>query len=553
MRSSIAVAALVITTACAVAPPPPESPLKTVVSGAFDILTPRWSPDGSRIAFTANFPDGKSYVYVVDSAGGVARRLLPTYDESALPAWSPDGRSVVFLSDRSGHLALWTAELESGSLRRITAEGSFKPADAVFPINPDWSPDGKTIVFTAATKGTYDIWSVSAGGGGEAVRLTSHEEHEYAPRWSPDGRSVVFYTTWGLQKTEVWTVSVADGALRRITDDPVEDFAPEWSPDGAMVLYCSRRLGEIDLWASRLSDGRAMPLVRSRGRKIQPDWSPDGKSIAFVEIAKHHLYSIAVDGGPPRLLTRDPDRGESQPVFAPDGRLALTADGFRCDHRLVVRDSSGNERVFPDPDGRTDTAVMLESLSWSPDGERVAYLMNRGGGPFTLELRIANADGSDSRPFHRTGSDRNPIWCRDGSLIFFTSERSVWSGSPDGGEPRREEAFPPGAVVTDCRSSSSLVYQSSGSVYERGAGVTSKLELGAMTARGAKTSPDGSALAFLGTVNGQTDVYVRRYGEVVRLTNDELRETHLSWTPDGTAIVYARKDGYDLLRVADVR
>jgi Tol biopolymer transport system component len=180
--------------------------------------TPRWSPDGSRIAFTSNRDGDAAQLYVMPVAGGEPRRLTSLKEDVTEPAWSPDGTRLAFVSrvpdpayeeedakkraprlftrlqfkldnegwtgDRRQHL--FTVPADGSEQARQLTDGDFEDD------NPSWSPDGDRIAFASArdedwdTQPTRDIYVVDADGG-EPARLTGADGYAAYPSWSPDG------------------------------------------------------------------------------------------------------------------------------------------------------------------------------------------------------------------------------------------------------------------------------------------------------------------------------------------------------------------------------
>ncbi len=160
---------------------------------------PRWSPDGSELAFYSS-QTGHREVWAMPIGGGPARQLTQGESERLDPDWSPSGQEIVL--EGNGLSAL---PARGGQEREMTNES--------VDLHPDWSPDGKWVAFDSSRDGTRNLWRISASGG-KPERLTKGEG-QY-PRWSPDGKTI-FFLGYGDRKNNVWAVSIDSGEERPVT------------------------------------------------------------------------------------------------------------------------------------------------------------------------------------------------------------------------------------------------------------------------------------------------------------------------------------------------
>ncbi|MDE3111894.1 MAG: PD40 domain-containing protein [Chloroflexota bacterium] len=198
--------------------------------------SPRWSPDGRWLAFLRSEGDVPTALWLVDRDGERERRLTDAtgYRDHA---WSPDGARIA-VADGAGDIRV--LDPESGRNERI-ASGSF----------PRWSPDGRSIVFTARGAAAGDL-GIVPGGGGAARALDTREGKSGSSidaRWSPDGATIAFTTTV-RGHPEVAFARVRDGSVvrvERVGATPFADSDPEWRPDGRGVIYRRRAEGSVAL------------------------------------------------------------------------------------------------------------------------------------------------------------------------------------------------------------------------------------------------------------------------------------------------------------------
>ena len=214
---------------------------------------PTWSPDGKKIAFTA---DLHTHVYVMDADGRNLERLVPVHFK-ARPTWSPDGTKIA--STRFEELIVF--DLETKVETRVFLNGrdnGFRDAA--------WSPDGKQIAFTIRHDRQNDIYVIDVDGG-KLRRLTDNDFNDAAPAWSPDGRRIAFYSNRG-GRMGICLMDAANGRnFRRISDDG--EYYPSWSPTGTHIAF-SIGGSEVGVMKANGKDRR----ILFRGG--QPSWRPDG-------------------------------------------------------------------------------------------------------------------------------------------------------------------------------------------------------------------------------------------------------------------------------------
>lgn len=182
-----------------------------------------WSPDGRYIAFESDRQgENRHTIYVLDVVTGEERSLDQL---GRSPAWAPDSKRLAFQSDRDGTLDIYTLNIESGALARLTA-------DPDEDVGPSWSPDGESILFSTRRAGTeaYDLFRVDASGMAAKQRFTNTADIYPSPvSWSPDGRQIAF-TAFVEGKPDVFTMQ-ADGTRRRRVDTGgLDNTGPVWSP-----------------------------------------------------------------------------------------------------------------------------------------------------------------------------------------------------------------------------------------------------------------------------------------------------------------------------------
>ena len=192
---------------------------RLLIPGNHITFAPRFSPDGREVIFSmAN--GGNTDIYIVSANGGPPRPLTATPGADTSPSFSPDGRQVVFESDRSGSQQLYVMNRDGSGQRRISFGGGRY-------ASPVWSPTGNMIAFTKIA-GPFRIGVMNAGGGGERI-LTDGWQDE-GPSWAPNGQFVMFHRTQqGSGTARLYNVPV-NGGSARLMPTPVGGSDPSWSP-----------------------------------------------------------------------------------------------------------------------------------------------------------------------------------------------------------------------------------------------------------------------------------------------------------------------------------
>jgi dipeptidyl aminopeptidase/acylaminoacyl peptidase len=362
---------------------------------------PRWTPDGESIGFLRTH-EGTAQLHLIRMDGGEARavtslrrgsiadfewfpdgeRVLltlnldpeaedPTTADEEPPEPSPDVtviRNAVYKSDGVGYLDerrrhLWTLDVASGDLRRVTAGDSLWN-----DRNPSLSPDGTRIAFDRDTSGEeYDgsfnqDLLVIAVEGGDPPLLPQPRGRAEAPVWSPDGELLAYrYTPERYARTRIHVTDLRSREDRVLTPDV--DLIPDgltWHPDGSHLLFTADRLGGRPLVRLEADGSGYRPILGEDGSVGAFSLSRDGSRLAYTfehEAAPAEIWIAATDGSGARPLTRFNDELLAELVL---GRM----EEFR------FRNGGGGETrgFFLEPVGRVE-------------GEPYPLILNIKGGP----------------------------------------------------------------------------------------------------------------------------------------------------------------------------
>ena len=226
----------------------------------------------SPIAFAvADYVDGTGDIFVIGDNGGAVRQLTndPELDDS--PAWSPDAKRIAFRSYRSGYDGeIWVVNADGSAPVNLTPNALPAIADN---RHPDWSPDGRSIVYASTAGGDWGIWVMNADGTGKR-QLTNTPDLDAEPAWSPDGRSIAFRRT-DATGSDIVIVPAAGGDAVRIAMAG-DQRMPAWSPDGKLIAFVGQSSpgAQPELFLMR-ADGQQVRLVTTNpawGGGIHPAW-----------------------------------------------------------------------------------------------------------------------------------------------------------------------------------------------------------------------------------------------------------------------------------------
>jgi len=401
---------------------------------------PAWSPDGRYIAFL-RWSRAGAEVLVVPALGGSERKLAETAAVSPITgaastghrlSWSSDAKSLAIVDRGSPKEpnSIYLLSAETREKRRLTVP----PADYPGDVYPALSPDGGTLAFVRMRgTGTYDIYSQAFGAGKRAAeprRLTFDERLVSGIDWTPDGRSILFSSNrsgaW-----EMWRIPASGGQPER----PVfgDGEGPSISREGHRLAF-ARSTSDDNIW--RVSGPGAAEkstpptkLIASTKSEFQPQFSPDGKRIAFGSnrSGSYEVWVCDTEGLNPVQLTSFGGPHVGSPRWSPDGRWIAfdsTKEGQRDIY--VISAEGGAAR-------RLTTELSLDVRpSWSKDGRWIYFGSNRNG---DWQVWKVPAEGGAAVQVTRK-SGREAFEAPDGKFVYYTKfgADGIWRVPVDGGE-----------------------------------------------------------------------------------------------------------------------
>jgi len=236
---------------------------QSVLASNEPIMSPAWSPDGSRLAYVS-FDQKKPIVVVQNLAQGTTKVVAAHRGNNSAPAWSPDSRWLAVALSKDGLTQIYRIPANGGDPERLTDSSGID-------TQPAYSPDGQWIAFTSDRGGSPQIYRMPASGGAPQ-RLTFEGTYNVGPRYSPDGKTLAFVQREG-GRYRIASLELATGQIQVLTDGTLDD-SPTYAPNGKMVLYEAQVGGRGQL-AAVSGDGRVRQRLTSAAGDVQdPAWGP---------------------------------------------------------------------------------------------------------------------------------------------------------------------------------------------------------------------------------------------------------------------------------------
>jgi TolB protein len=229
------------------------------------LLSPSWSPDGSKIAYVS-FESGNSAVYVQNISTG-SRSLIAAHPRgiNSAPAWSPDGSKLAVSLSYVGNPEIFVIDVASHAETRLTNNFSID-------TEPTYTPDGQSILFTSDRSGKPQIYQMSASGGA-ATRVTFQGGFNASASVSFDGKQIAMVQGNG----NVYRIAIMDrslgGQVRFVSPGNVDD-SPSFAPNASMLLYAASQGTRGVLYAVSADGLVRQRLVLSDGDVREPSWGP---------------------------------------------------------------------------------------------------------------------------------------------------------------------------------------------------------------------------------------------------------------------------------------
>ncbi|HEX7983021.1 MAG TPA: PDZ domain-containing protein [Duganella sp.] len=366
-------------------------------------------------------------VWLANRDGGAPRRLTSDPGEKSNPQFSPDGKLIAYSAQVDGNTDVYLLPVEGGVPKRLTYHPG---ADVV----QGFAPDGKSVMFTsprAAFNNRYrKLFTVPVAGG---VETELEVPNAARATWSPDGKSIVYnpfspaFLQWkhyrGGTNSILWLFNRADKSVVKIPQPATHsnDVDPVWIGD--TIYFRSDRDGEFNLYAYDVKSQVVRALTRHTDFPVL-NVAAAGNGIVYEQAG--YLHALDTSTGQARKLTIgvSSDLGLSRPRWVSGAKYirngSVSPSGARVAYEfrgeiVTIPADKGDVRNLTQTTGANE-----RSPAWSPDGRSVAYFSDESG-EYALHIRAQDGKGA-ARKFKLTGSGfyDNPVWSPDSKKIAYT-------------------------------------------------------------------------------------------------------------------------------------
>jgi len=387
-------------------------------------------------------------VWIVDAQGHNPQQITTDLSEAVdhlEPNWSPDGKSIVFQDIERTKFSIKVVNVATRAVAALT-EGRFHD------LNPVWSHSGNYIYFSSDRGGGLNIWRNRVSGKGELIgvpqQVTMGSGQDVQLAMAPNGQDLAFAIL--RQNADLWRLPVspqtgtATGDPEQVEASTREDSRGSWSPDGTEVAFNSDRSGEMNIYLHSLLDNSSRQVTKGPGGDFQPQWSPDGKRLVFFSSRGGTADIWLVDLATSILaqLTSDPAL-DINPFFSPDGRnIAFQSDRSGRLEVWVMRSDGSEQRQL------AKIGITGHFLRWSRDGENVIFRCPCGGKPQTYQVSLKGGDPVPLNSEIAGGSHMS--FSPDYSLLMdVVGHKTLWASPVTTGKPVKIYEFPDGVSRID--------------------------------------------------------------------------------------------------------
>jgi TolB protein len=250
-------------------------------------VTGEMGPFTGKIAFVSR-ETGNKEIYLMDYDGYNVQRLTRNGSINIGPDFSPNGREIIYTSYKRRNPDLFRRELFTGAEADISHHHGIN-------ITGAYSPDGKRIALAMSKDGNSEIYLIDTSGK-VLARLTSNRAIDVSPSWSPDGSKIAF-TSDRLGRPQIFIMNSDGSNVHRLTTNGAYNDRPRWSPKGDQIAYCRMEGSGFQIYVIN-PDGSGDTRLTSEGSNEHPRWSPDGRFITFSSKrgGNEAIYVMRADG-----------------------------------------------------------------------------------------------------------------------------------------------------------------------------------------------------------------------------------------------------------------
>ena len=487
------------------------------------------SPDGKKLALVG----GEGDIWVREVASGKETRLTQTPSFKYWCFWSPDSKIIAYLDVLNG---LYVVSAEGGEPRTLIKSDSdfIKEGNYAWPTG--WTSDNQMILCEVSKRGLCAI-PLSGGEWKDIFKLPAqYSEKDFSLlTLSPNGKFLAYESTKS-GNSDIYVMSVDGGNSIQITNHPAPDSWPTWSFDGKWIAFISSRSGDSEIWVTQISpDGNpeGEPLQIFRGFSETNsfyNWTRDGKIGISLSTGVSNIFVRELQTGKETQATNILT-SESFPRWSPDGGQIAFISRRDGESDLWTIPSEGGEanKVTVNVPNPNATPRYISRPSWLPDGKSLAF-----GGIFGEDRGIWTVPASGGVP-EKMKSDFGPLIencdvSPDGAFIAFD-----YTGAKEGNPIKGSRVLWQDIYVIPFKGGSPQRI--------------TKIEKSGLSFSSPRWAPDGKKIAFrysdwfeYSKGKDSQEIWVCEFpgGEPKTITKKiKGGLTHLSWSPDGKAIVFS--------------
>lgn len=268
------------------------------------------------------------------------RRFSHAFSDEILQAITgekgPFTTRIAYVSSQTGNKEIYVMDWDGYNMVPLTKNGSIN-------LNPDFSPDGRAILFTSYKRGNPDLYRRSLYNVAE-VALSNRKGLNITGNWSPDGTKIAL----ALSKdgdAEIYTLDKDGGHPARLTVNPALDLYPAWSPNGKQLAFVSDRLGKPQIFVMNADGSDVRRLTTTGSYNVNPRWSPKGDKIAYSRMTNgvFNIFTVALDGSSDTQLTNEGTN--ENPSWSADGRFICFSSKRKSGDGIYVMRADGSGQV----------------------------------------------------------------------------------------------------------------------------------------------------------------------------------------------------------------
>jgi eukaryotic-like serine/threonine-protein kinase len=589
-----------------------------------------FSPDGKMIAFTST-KIGSKNIWLKQTASGEAVQITKDEFKNENPIWSPNGEEIAFFSTKGGEAGFWRIPALGGSAKLILTidDGSsrlrvwsktnqiyFESKNELFAIDVNsnqkkqitnlvskgikgtslnLSLDEKNVAYATVEGEITTLWLNNLTGETPKKLLDSKTDIKNIA-WHPDNNRI-FYSASVDGVFQVFVTDISGTLPRQISTNEQDSLVLDISADGSKILYGSAK-EESDVWGVNIKEAKEFTVASDIDSELWADVSPDGKTLAYQSIKSLSQGNKLFSGN---ILTKTIGEQEQPqelvkngglPKWSPDGKTLafVKIEGDKYQIRTIKTIGGEDKQITTDGISSINNSVLpynrvqTSDFSWSPDGNKLAYLSVESGSP--RDIWITNANGSHETNLTEN-NDKNlslscPLWSSDGKKIAFTTKTGNAEGKP---------AYSLQIIDAETKQNDTILDQNTfnrleitfirligwsqtgnelllASIKDNIVGLPPEVSLISVEIASGKVreivklkdtylynihlSPDKKTIAFAAHREAKDNVWIisANGGEAKKVTNNNdsrLYFSSLAWSPDSNSIFFGKQLRYSLL------